>query len=46
MEDANVSLLLEKKGVNVDNHLMLCSRGRVDKVKTCLDLAGKEAPQP
>jgi hypothetical protein len=38
MEDANVSRLLEKKGVNVDNHLMLLGRGRVEKVKTCLDL--------
>jgi hypothetical protein len=46
VEDVNVSLLLEKKkGVNVNNHLMLCSRGRIDKVKMCLDLPVEEAPQ-
>jgi hypothetical protein len=35
VEDMSVSLLLEKKAVNVDNHLMLSSAGRINKVKMC-----------
>ena len=46
MEDVNVSLFLEKKkGGNVDNHLLVSSTGRIDRVKMCLDLPVKEASQ-
>lgn len=45
IEDVCVGLLLEKKAVNVDNHLMLRGAGRLNKIKMCMGLAVKEAPQ-
>jgi hypothetical protein len=43
VEDVTASLLLEKKAVNVNNHLMLSGAGRINKVKMCLDPLVKEA---
>ena len=46
LKDVNVSLLPEKKVVNFDNHLMLSSTGKIDKVNMRLDLpVKKEASQ-
>jgi hypothetical protein len=44
-EDTNVGLLLGEKAVNVDSHLRLRGRGRIDEIKMSVDLAVKDPPQ-
>jgi hypothetical protein len=44
VEDVNVGPCLEEKVINVDN-CRLSSTRRINKVKMCVDLPVKEAPQ-